>query len=132
MRIAKTITAVALAAAGVLTGSAAAAAAPASGWDPDAPYAVTTWHYVNQRSCPSSACAYLGTIPAWTRTIAYCWYQGEPVTDAGITNDVWLLVSLQDGGQWWASAVYFQGDAYANLPGHAACRDHNLPRPQAA
>ncbi|GAA3460310.1 hypothetical protein ACFFSW_19205 [Saccharothrix longispora] len=128
MRIVKTAAAVALTVSGLIAGGGAATAAPADAYDPNAPYRVTTWHQVNERSCPSSACAYLGTIPAWTSTIAYCWYQGEPVTDAGITNDVWLLVSQQDGGQWWSSAVYFQGDAYANLPGHAACQGHQLPR----
>ena len=128
MRIVNTVAAAALAAAGVLTGSAAASAAPADGVAPSSPYSVTTWHQVNMRSCPSSACSHLGAIPAYVTTIAYCWYRGEPVTDAGITNDVWLLVSLQDGGQKWSSAVYFQGDEFANLPVAAECRDHLLPR----
>ncbi|MFD9741854.1 hypothetical protein, partial [Umezawaea sp. NPDC059074] len=104
MRIAKTALGVGLAA-GVLLGGAAQASA-------DVPltastvYDVTTWHDVNMRHCASTTCAITGHVAAGTRTIAYCWRHGQSITDAGITNDIWVKGSLEDGGQRYMSAVY--------------------------
>ncbi|GAA1356230.1 hypothetical protein [Saccharothrix algeriensis] len=115
MKFASIAAGAALAAAGVLGASGTAVAAP------NAPYYVTTWHDVNVRSCEATSCPVIGWLPAGSTSIAYCWTYGEPITDAGITNDVWLVLSRQDGGRRLASAVYFQGDERANLPYEANC-----------
>jgi hypothetical protein len=131
MRIVKTAVAASLAVSGLLAGVAVALAQPAGEVGASGPpaYSATTWHAVNVRICPSTAClpAAGGQIPEGTTKGVYCWVHGEPVTDYGYTNDVWLNVGRQDGGTQWSSAVYFVGDEYANLPAEARCAD--LPAP---
>ncbi|MFD7655110.1 hypothetical protein ACFV4N_14140 [Actinosynnema sp. NPDC059797] len=117
MGIVKPATVVALAAAGLLVGGGAASAG--------ALYTVTAWHDVNIRTCPSTACGKAGSLVAGQQRKVECWVRGESVTDAGITNDVWLQVDDADenGPDLWSSAVYFVGDEYAGLPSDARCAD---------
>jgi hypothetical protein len=113
----KTAAAVVLSAAALIGG-----AAPAVAESLTPPYpTVTAWHDVNVRTCPYTSCASPYRILAGRGSIAYCWEHGQSITDFGITNDVWILTSRQDGGKLYASAVYFLGDEYANLPSTAEC-----------
>ncbi|KAA2266512.1 SH3 domain-containing protein [Solihabitans fulvus] len=84
-------------------------------------YTVTTWHDVNIRSCPASTCAQVGGLVAGQQRKVACWVHGESVTDAGVTNDIWLQVGHEVGNLQWASAVYFQGDQYGGIPADAQC-----------
>ncbi|TWP52186.1 SH3 domain-containing protein [Lentzea tibetensis] len=115
MQFTKAAAGSALAAAALVGSATTAVAAPAE------LYHVTAWHDVNIRSCEARSCPVVGHIEAGERHIAYCWTDGETISDFGITNNIWLMVSRQDGGRWLASAVYFQGDRYANLPADAHC-----------
>ncbi|MER5261450.1 hypothetical protein ABTZ99_05115 [Actinosynnema sp. NPDC002837] len=131
MRIVNTAVAVALAGSGLLAGGAVALAQPAGEADASAgpSYRATTWHNVNVRICPSTAClpAAGGQILEGRTVGVYCWVHGQSVTDFGYTNDVWLNVGRQDGGTQWSSAIYFVGDEFANLPKEAECTD--APKP---
>ncbi|MFF5547641.1 SH3 domain-containing protein [Streptomyces olivaceoviridis] len=106
-----------LAALGVLTaavvvapvGTAAAAAGETS-------YGVVPYENVNVRKLPTKDSAYLATLTAGRTYRAYCWTHGQTITDNGYTNDIWI--GFADG---YSSAVYFKGDAYANLPASAQC-----------
>ncbi|MEV8436514.1 hypothetical protein AB0425_04010 [Actinosynnema sp. NPDC051121] len=122
MRIVTTAVAVAATAAGLVTGG-VAAAAPEVGASAPAQYSATTWHEVNVRHCPSTSCTLApgSPVPAGWTVGVYCWVHGESVTDFGYTNDVWLNIGRQDGGTQWSSAIYFEGDDYANLPREAQC-----------
>ncbi|GLZ30070.1 hypothetical protein Lesp02_22600 [Lentzea sp. NBRC 105346] len=107
-----------------LAGSALAAAALVSGTATASAgeiYRVTAWHDVNIRSCESLSCPVVGHIGEGETHIAYCWTDGETVSDFGISNNVWIMVSRQDGGRWLASAIYFTGDKYAGLPASEQC-----------
>lgn len=121
MRIVKPAAVVALVAAGLVAWSGAATAG--------ALYTVTAWHDVNIRTCPSTACGTAGSLVAGQQRKVECWVRGEPITDAGVTNDVWLLVddADEDNGDLWSSAVYFVGDEYAGLPADARCADVPVP-----
>jgi hypothetical protein len=124
MRIVTTAVAVAVTAAGLVAGGIATAAASAEVGASAAPqYSATTWHEVNVRHCPSTSCTLApgSPVPAGWTVGAYCWVHGESVTDFGYTNDVWLNIGRQDGGTQWSSAIYFEGDDYANLPREAQC-----------
>ncbi|MGM1061099.1 hypothetical protein [Saccharothrix sp. Mg75] len=92
-------------------------------------YTVTAWHDVNIRTCPASTCARAGSLVAGQSRKVECWVRGERVTDAGITNDVWLQVddADEDNGDLWSSAVYFHGNEYANVPPDAECPDAPVP-----
>ncbi|AHI00057.1 hypothetical protein GCM10010174_81690 [Kutzneria viridogrisea] len=117
MRAPHAATCLALTAATLLAGGATALAGTS-----ETTYTITAWHEVKQRSCPSTSCGEVGEILAgqvWQRAV--CWTHGEEITDAGITNDVWIQVRHEDGGTQWASAVYFTGDQYAGLPVSARC-----------
>ncbi|WP_447005182.1 hypothetical protein ACRAKI_01085 [Saccharothrix isguenensis] len=131
MRIVKTAVAASLAVSGLLAGVAVALAQPASEVGASGPpaYRATTWHAVNARICPSTAClpAPGGQIAEGATTGVYCWVHGESVTDYGYTNDVWLNVGRQDGGTQWSSAIYFVGDEHADLPADARCADSPTP-----
>ncbi len=77
---------------------------------------------INIRLCPASSCTLAGLMVAGTSSDrALCWTHGEEITDAGITNDIWIVVREEDGGPKWASAVYFTGDERAGIPVEAAC-----------
>src|SRR5215212_3116969 len=93
MRIFKMAAAVALAATGLLTGSSTALAAPTGEVGiSSALYTVTAWHDVNARTCPSTSCEKVDSLVAGqVRKIAR-WVHGESITDAGVTNDIWLQV----------------------------------------
>jgi hypothetical protein len=84
---------------------------------------VTAWHDVNIRTCSSTSCPTSGKILAGNGSLAYCWVYGQTITDFGITNDVWIQVDRKPGVKLFASAVYFVGDKYANLPVKANCTD---------
>lgn len=131
MRIVKTAVAASLALSGLVGGAAVALAQPAAvvGASGGPSYSATTWHNVNVRICPSTACLPAAGvyIPEGTTAGVYCWVHGESVTDFGYTNDVWLNVGRQDGGTQWSSAIYFVGDDYANLPAEAQCSDAPAP-----
>lgn len=113
MKIVKTAVGVALVAAGLLAGGTTASAG--------ALYTVTTWHDVKIRTCAATSCSQVGSLLAGQSRKVACWVHGESITDAGITNDVWLRVGTQDGGTQWASAVYFVGDEYAGVPADEQC-----------
>ncbi|MDQ2583228.1 hypothetical protein [Saccharothrix yanglingensis] len=130
MEFAKPSVAVALVVAGLFTGGTTAVAegegeVGAFG----ALYTVTTWHEVKIRTCPSSACSQQGSLHAGQSRKVECWAHGESITDAGITNDIWLQVddADEDNGDLWSSAVYFVGDQYAGLPADARCADSPEP-----
>jgi uncharacterized protein YraI len=122
MRIISTAVAAALATAGLLAGGPTALAAPTGEvGTSSALYTVTAWHDVNARTCPSTSCAKVDSLVAGQSRKIACWVHGESVTDAGITNDVWLQVRRTEGNVQWASAVYFVGDQYAGTPADAIC-----------
>ena len=118
MGIARTALGVGLAVGALLGGAAQASAQPVSA---TAVFSVTAWHDVNLRSCASTTCGVVGSVSAGTTSIAYCWRHGEPITDAGITNDIWVKGSQEDGGQRYMSAVYLVGDERGGLPVEAVC-----------
>jgi uncharacterized protein YraI len=107
----KLVLGTALTAAALLAGSGVAQA------DPVLPTRtpVTAWANVNVRECPATSCKVFGVIKAGETVDAYCWTHGERITDYGITNEYWLMVSRMDGGRYLSSALYFKGDARANL-----------------
>ncbi|HEX6347325.1 hypothetical protein [Umezawaea sp.] len=126
MRLVKFAVTALLTAAAVLGGGAAAMADPAAvtgqGGIGDPPqYRVTAWHQVNVRQCPASSCAKAGYLSAGGSTSAYCYTHGEPITDFGITRDIWVLIGHQDGGNQFVNALYLEGDMYGNLPPMAYC-----------
>ncbi len=81
-----------------------------------APYAVVPYETVNVRTGPSRAFPTVGTVAAGESRGAYCWEFGEPVSDYGFTNRVW--VKLAEG---YVSAVYLKGNEYGDLPASASC-----------
>ncbi|PRY41787.1 hypothetical protein [Umezawaea tangerina] len=120
MRIANAAAVAVLATGALLGGVAPAGADPAA--QAKTFYRVTAWHDVNIRLCPASSCTLAGLMVAGTSSDrALCWTHGEEITDAGITNDIWIVVREEDGGPKWASAVYFTGDERAGIPVEAAC-----------
>jgi len=123
MRIAKAALGVGLVVGALVGGAAQASAQPAPGAPvtASAVYRVTAWHDVNMRHCASTTCDITGHVSAGTTTIAYCWRRGQSITDAGITNDIWVKGSLEDGGQRYMSAVYLTGDERGGLPVDAVC-----------
>jgi hypothetical protein len=122
MGIIRTTAAVALAAAGLLSGATTALAAPTGEvGTSSALYTVTAWHDVNARTCPALSCEKVDSLVAGQVRKIACWVHGESITDAGVTNDIWLQVRRTEGNVQWASAVYFVGDQYANTPADADC-----------
>jgi len=91
---------------------------------PAATYEVKAWHDVKVRSCPATACSQQGMMSAGDTSNAYCWMHGEPVTDFGITRDIWVLVGHQDGGNQFVNALYLEGDFKGNLPSNLYCKIH--------
>jgi hypothetical protein len=120
LRIAKIALGVGLAAAALLGGAAQASAQPVSASDT---YRVTSWHAVNVRQCPGTTCAIdpVFTFPAGATRFGLCWKHGQSITDFGITNDIWVRISLEDGLARYVSAVYLVGDERGNLPVEAVC-----------
>lgn len=89
---------------------------------PPPPYPrVTAWHDVNVRTCEALSCPVAYTIPAGSSSVAYCWTRGETVNAFGIYNNIWIMVSLNSGGRYLASAIYFEGNERANLPYESDC-----------
>ncbi|MFI9380718.1 hypothetical protein [Kutzneria sp. NPDC052558] len=122
MTIAKIAVGVGLVGATLLGGTATANAA--TGKNPAAATWVTAWHDVNARlGCAATTCPVdkAKSLKAGESAPGYCWKHGESVTAYGITNDIWVLISLEDGGRRFASAVFLEGDKYANLPATAEC-----------
>ncbi len=122
MRIARIAAGLGLVAATLLGGAATANAAPAPhatiGGYPD----VTAWHDANVRlGCAGTTCPVERILKAGHSAQGICWRHGETVTAYGITNDIWIVISLEDGGDRNVSAVFLKGDKYANLPLSAKC-----------
>jgi len=85
---------------------------------------VWAWHDVNARlGCAGTTCPVDKTMSMKAGDYAYghCWKRGETITAYGITNDIWILISLEDGGARFVSAVFLKGDKYANLPANGEC-----------
>ncbi|MBD0710395.1 hypothetical protein BU197_19045 [Streptomyces sp. CBMA291] len=91
--------------------------------DPTAPPVYgnrTVWKTVNHRLLPNSTSQVLGQLSGGVSYPVSCWKRGQSVTAEGITNNVWILVKR--GTVWgYASAIYFSGNAYADLPASAEC-----------
>ncbi|MGW6392001.1 SH3 domain-containing protein [Streptomyces sp. NPDC055103] len=138
MRTLKTRAAVAattgaLALAGILgtAGTASATPAAASGQRTEATeagqpqalalYVRKVWKTVNHRVAPDGDSTKIGTLYANNYYTVSCWRYGESVTAEGTTNNVWIY-SRNDSGRWgYASAIYFSGNKYADLPSTARC-----------
>ena len=89
---------------------------------PKPPYPlVTTWADAEVRTCEALSCPVHHVIPAGESTIGICWTRGQTVYDHGIYNNIWIMVSLMDGGRYLASAIYFKGNERANLPYENDC-----------
>jgi hypothetical protein len=85
---------------------------------------VWAWHDVNVRqSCPSTSCPIdpVDKLNAGDWAWGLCWQHGETITAYGITNDIWVEISLEDGLARYVSAVFLTGDKYGNLPATAEC-----------
>lgn len=95
----------------LLTGAAAAQAAPAG-----LPYGVTPYENANVRSGPATTYDITGGVVAGEPRGASCWTHGQRISDNGYSNDVW--VRLAEG---YVSAVYLKGDQYGGLPASATC-----------
>jgi hypothetical protein len=52
---------------------------------------------------------------------ANCWTRGQPITDNGVTNDIWIKLPLRAGGVGYVSALYLRGDERGGLPESAHC-----------
>ncbi len=79
-------------------------------------YKVTTWQSVKVRERPTNKVRPVDDIRKGATVSARCWTVGKKVTAEGTTNAVWLRV-----GKGWASAIYFKGDKYGNVPKKARC-----------
>lgn len=106
-----------LAALALIVGSGVAQADP-----PKPPYPiVTTWADAEVRTCEALSCPVYRVIPAGTDSIGICWTRGQTVYDHGIYNNIWIMVSMNSGGRYLASAIYFKGNERANLPYENDC-----------
>lgn len=106
-----------LSAVALIAGSGVALADP-----PPGPYpAVTTWADAEVRTCEALSCPVDHVIPAGVSTIGICWTRGQTVYDHGIYNNIWIMVSMNSGGRYLASAIYFKGNERANLPYENDC-----------
>ena len=78
---------------------------------------VTAYDYTGVHRGPGNYYDYLyGVYPGDTMT-AICWDHGQPVSDNGYTNDVWIkLADSSPRVPQWISAVYLKGDEHANVP----------------
>ncbi|MFB9392613.1 hypothetical protein ACFPM3_28660 [Streptomyces coeruleoprunus] len=134
----KAVAAGILAVAGVMgTAGAASASAPAAapalapasvadvraegGVQAQAYYTRTIWKRVNQRVAPTNKSRLMGTLGPTPHTVK-CWRYGQTVKAEGHVNNVWIYVKNKASGKWgYASAIYFKGNKYANLPKSAKC-----------
>lgn len=92
---------------------------------PPSPYPrVTTWADAPVRTCEALSCPVERVIPAGVTTNGICWTRGETVYAHGIYNNVWIMVSMNSGGRYLASAIYFKGNERANLPYENDCGPH--------
>ncbi|MFF1506172.1 SH3 domain-containing protein [Streptomyces sp. NPDC058326] len=79
------------------------------------------WKTVNHRAAPDGDSTLIGRLYAGTYYTVSCWRYGETVTAEGTTNNVWIF-SKNGSGRWgYASAIYFSGNKYADLPLTARC-----------
>ncbi|MDT7788261.1 MAG: hypothetical protein QOF58_6680 [Pseudonocardiales bacterium] len=108
-----------LSALAVIAGTGVAQADPPP---PGQPYpSVTTWADAEVRTCEALSCPVDHVIPAGVTTIGICWTRGQTVYDHGIYNNIWIMVSMNSGGRYLASAIYFRGNERANLPYENDC-----------
>ncbi|MFJ8662121.1 hypothetical protein [Streptomyces sp. NPDC093795] len=112
------------------TAAAAPAAAPvqqaervteAGQVQPLALYSRNVWKTVNHRTGPAGTFTLIGKLYANNAYTVSCWRLGEVVTAEGTTNNVWIYARNSAGRWGYASAIYFSGDKYANLPSSARC-----------
>ncbi|MFG3495137.1 hypothetical protein [Streptomyces sp. NPDC047928] len=86
-----------------------------------ATYTRTIWKRVNQRAAATNKSRLMGTLGPTAHAVR-CWKVGQTVKAEGYTNNVWIYVKNKASGKWgYASAIYFKGDKYANLPKSAKC-----------
>ncbi len=111
----KVVLGAALAVSALLGGTGAAQASTPDIWT------VEAWHDAVIRDCEHLACTPTGVIRAGEKSIAYCWEYGQYVRDLGYSNNVWIMVSMMDGGRYLAPAIYFKGDTRANIPYEDDC-----------
>lgn len=111
----KAVLGIALAVSALLGGTGVAQAAPST------VHTVEAWHDVAIRDCEHLACNVTGMIKAGEKHIAYCWEFGQYVRDYGYSNNVWIMVSMMDGGRYLVPAIYLKGDRFANIPVEDDC-----------
>jgi hypothetical protein len=71
--------------------------------------------------CAATTCPLAGVRKAGATFQGHCWKHGEQITAYGITNDIWVVVSLQDGFPLFVSALFLAGDKYGNMPATVEC-----------
>lgn len=121
MNIMKAALGTVLVAAALVGGASTASASESASADGAPAYQVRAWHDVNVRTCSSTWCGIGGQLLAGDIAPAYCYVTGEPVSDLGITNDVWVKIGERADTDLFVSAVYLSGNRYANLPVGALC-----------
>ncbi|MEU7478130.1 hypothetical protein AB0A63_19255 [Lentzea sp. NPDC042327] len=84
-------------------------------------WTVEAWHDAVIRDCEHLACTPVGVIRAGETHVAYCWEYGQYVRDLGYSNNVWIMVSMMDGGRYLTPAIYLKGDIRANIPYEDDC-----------
>ena len=82
----------------------------------DAGATVVAYQRANVREQPNTQARIVSYVVAGGSYPATGWVRGETVRDNGIINDIWIRLSLHQGGQGYVSAVYLKGDEYAGLP----------------
>jgi hypothetical protein len=109
---------------GATAATASAPAAPgavAGVADRPGTYYVRPYENVNNRTCPYTSCAVRAVLRANVTYIANCWVRGQTIRDNGYVNDIWIQIRYTDYSVGYSSAIYFRGDARANLPPTATC-----------
>jgi hypothetical protein len=86
-----------------------------------ASYTVTAWHDAKVRSDPHINDNIVSRVVAGESYPANCWTYGEFVDDGGYQSDIWIQLPLHAGGVGYVSAIYLNGDAFANLPVEGEC-----------
>ncbi|MBB6437923.1 hypothetical protein [Streptomyces candidus] len=86
-----------------------------------ATYSRKVWKTVNHRVSAHGDSTLIGKLYANTYYTVSCWRTGESVTAEGTTNNVWIYAKNSNGRWGYASAIYFSGNKYADLPLSARC-----------
>lgn len=80
---------------------------------------------VNVRTAPTTDAEVTHRFPGPTTVYVQCQKRAEPVTDGGVTNDVWSYLPVQHG---WISNLYLRGPAW--IPGVPECAGSTPPPDQ--